>query len=94
MRDFQLCRCALLLVFVASVALARGPDDKLVIRTLKLSEHPSHSTSRVYVTGQVVTVLRFDQEVDPAKTKFLGGWEGRFEPLLSRTQESGDRSAP
>ena len=82
MRDFLPCRSTLLLVLIASVALARGPDDKIVIRTLKLSEHPSHSTNSVYVTGQVVTVLRFDQEVDPTKTKFLGGWEGRFEPLL------------
>jgi uncharacterized protein (TIGR02268 family) len=82
MRDLLLCRSVLLLVLMASVALARGPDDKIVIRTLKLSEHPAHSTSSVYVTGQVVTVLRFDQEVDPTKTKFLGGWEGRFEPLL------------
>ena len=82
MRDFLTCRCALLLVLVAPVVLAREPDDKIVIRTLKLSEHPSHSTNSVYVSGQVVTVLRFDQEVDPTKTKFLGGWEGRFEPLL------------
>jgi hypothetical protein len=82
MLDFLPCRDVLPLVLVASVALARGPDDKIVIRTLKLSEHPSHSTNSVYVTGQVVTVLRFDQEVDPTKTKFLGGWEGRFEPLL------------
>jgi len=33
------------------------------------------------VSGQVATVLRFDKEVDPAKTKLLA-WEGRFEPLL------------
>jgi hypothetical protein len=70
MRDFLHCRSVLLLVLVASVALARGPDDKIVIRTLKLSEHPAHSTNNVYVSGQVVTVLRFDQDVDPAKTKF------------------------
>lgn len=82
MRDFLLRRSVLLLVLMAPVALARGPDDKIVIRTLKLSEHPSHSTNSVYVTGQVVTVLRFDQEVDPTKTRFLGGWEGRLEPLL------------
>jgi hypothetical protein len=81
MRDFQLCRSALLAVLVSSVALARGPDDKFVIRALKLSEHPSDATHNIYVQGQVATVLRFDQGVDPAKTQLLG-WKGRFEPLL------------
>jgi hypothetical protein len=33
------------------------------------------------VGGQVATVLRFEQEVDPAGTKMMG-WEGWFEPLL------------
>jgi hypothetical protein len=75
-------RSALLQVLVASVALASGPDDKIVIRTLKVSEHPSDSTNNVYVSGQVATVLRFEQDVDPTKTKLLGGWEGRLEPLL------------
>lgn len=81
MRTLPLTRCGLLLVLVASVALARSPDDKLVIRTLKVSGHPSDSTNNVYVSGQVATVLRFEQDVDPTKTKLLG-WEGRFEPLL------------
>jgi hypothetical protein len=81
MRILLSCRSILLLVLMASVALARGPDDKLVIRTLKLSEHPSDSTHNIYVSGQVATVLRFDQDVDPTQTKLLG-WEGRFEPLL------------
>jgi uncharacterized protein (TIGR02268 family) len=76
------CRPALLLVaLTASVALARGPDDKTVIRTLMISEHPGDPTHGVYVSGQVATILRFEQEVNPAKTKLLG-WEGRFEPLL------------
>jgi hypothetical protein len=73
---------ALLLLFVASAAWARLPDERIVLRTLKLSEHPGTATHNIYVSGQVVTVLRFDQEVDPAKTKLLG-WEGRFEPLLA-----------
>jgi hypothetical protein len=81
MRDFMPCRAVLPLVLVASVALAEGPDDRLVIRPLKLSEHPSDSTHNIYVSGQVVTVLRFDQKVDPTKTRLLG-WEGRFEPML------------
>ncbi|WP_407740121.1 DUF2381 family protein [Hyalangium sp.] len=66
---------------MASVALARNPDDKSRIRTFKLSEHPGQSTETIYVSGQVATVLRFEKDVDPAKTKLLG-WEGRFEPLL------------
>lgn len=64
---------------MASAALAREPDE-VAVRTLLLSEHPSDSTHRVYVKGQVVTVLRFEQPCDPANTKLLG-WEGRFEPL-------------
>jgi hypothetical protein len=83
MRDFLLCRSVLLVALVSSVAVAMEPDEKLVIRTLKLSEHPRDSTHNIYVSGQVATVLRFDQDVDPspAKTKLLG-WEGRFESLL------------
>lgn len=86
MQNHSPFRSGLMLVLVASVALASGTDDKLVIRTLKLSEHPSDSTHNVYVSGQVATVLRFDQEVNPAKTKLLG-WEGRFEPLLTGSKK-------
>lgn len=71
----------MLLVLLASAALAYEPGEKLEIRTIKLSEHPRDSTHNIYVSGQVATVLRFDQEVNPAKTSLLG-WEGRFEPLL------------
>lgn len=53
----------------------------MVIRTEKISDHPADPTSSVYVSGQVATVLRFEKDVDPAKTQLLG-WEGRFEPLL------------
>jgi uncharacterized protein (TIGR02268 family) len=81
MRNCLPCRLSLLLVLVASVAQARGPEDKIRIRTLKLSDHPANSTETLYVSGQVVTALRFDQDVDPTKTRLLG-WEGRFEPLL------------
>lgn len=81
MRNLLPASSVLFLLFVASVALARGPDDKVRIRTVKLSEHPGQSTETLYVSGQVVTVLRFEKDVDPAKTKLLA-WEGRFEPLL------------
>jgi hypothetical protein len=79
MQSAPFCRTALVLVLVASVALA-GNREKLAVRTLLLSEHPDVATHRLYVKGQVVTVLRFDQPCDPGKTKMLG-WEGRFEPL-------------
>jgi len=81
MRDLRLSRSALLAVLVSSVAVAREPDDKVVIRTETISDHPARPTSSVYVSGQVATVLRFEKDVDPAKTRLLG-WEGRFEPLL------------
>lgn len=35
-----------------------------------LSEYPGDTTHNVYVSGQVATVLRFEQEVDPGKTAF------------------------
>ncbi|GMU11277.1 hypothetical protein ASNO1_75310 [Corallococcus caeni] len=57
-------------------------SDKLTIRTLKVSAHPAQEASSIYVSWQVVTALRFEAEVDPTRTKFLG-WEGRFEaPLI------------
>jgi len=74
-------RSGLLLVLIASAALAGGPDDTTVIRTLKVSDSPNQPTHAIYVAGQVATVLRFEQDVDPSKTRLLG-WEGRFEPLL------------
>ncbi|MFP2927094.1 DUF2381 family protein [Pyxidicoccus sp. 3LG] len=72
-------RCALVLVLVAAVASAQG-RDRANVRTLLLSESPEDATHRIYVTGQVVTVLQFEKPCDPARTKLLG-WEGRFEPV-------------
>jgi hypothetical protein len=71
----------LLLGLVASAALAREPNDTFLIRTLKVSDHPAQEAHNIYVAGQVVTSLRFESEVNPAKTKLLA-WEGRLEPLL------------
>ncbi|WNG57336.1 DUF2381 family protein [Archangium gephyra] len=73
-------RSVVLIVLAASSALASGERDKLSVRPILLSEHPDDATHRVYVKGQVVTTLRFEQLVDPIKTKMLG-WEGRLEPL-------------
>jgi uncharacterized protein (TIGR02268 family) len=81
MRDFLPYWSGLLAVFVSSAALASDPHDKIVIRTEMISDHPGEPTSSVYVSGQIATVLRFEKDVDPTKTKLLG-WEGRFEPLL------------
>jgi hypothetical protein len=71
----------MLAVLMSSVALASAPHDKIVIRTEMITDHPGISTSSVYVSGQIATVLRFEKDVDLTKTKLLG-WEGRFEPLL------------
>src|SRR3954467_15255996 len=79
MRTILPIRSVLLLALVASTTLA-SEREKLVIRTVLLSEHPDSSTDYVYVKGHVVTVLRFEQPVNSAKTKMLG-WEGRLEPL-------------
>jgi uncharacterized protein (TIGR02268 family) len=67
------------MVSLTSAALA-GEREEPTIRTLLLTEHPDDATHGVYVRGEVVTVLRFEQSVDASKTKLLG-WEGRFEPL-------------
>ncbi len=81
MRTFPLFKCGLLLVLLASPALARDIAEKLTIRTLKVPAHPGQEAPSIYVSGQVVTALRFENEVNPAKTKFLA-WEGRFEAPL------------
>ena len=72
-------RFALVAVLIASAALA-GERERSGVRTLLLSEHPDDATHRVYVRGQVITSLRFEQPVVPDKTRLLG-WEGRFEPV-------------
>jgi uncharacterized protein (TIGR02268 family) len=66
---------------MASPALARDEAEKLTIRTLKVPAHPGQEAPSIYVSWQVVTALRFEAEVDPARTKLLA-WEGRFEAPL------------
>jgi hypothetical protein len=73
-------RAVFFLVLIAAVASAQG-RDRANVRTLLLSEHPDDATHRVYVKGQVVTVLQFEQPCNRAGTKLLG-WEGRFEPVV------------
>jgi uncharacterized protein (TIGR02268 family) len=78
MRNPLLLRSTLLLVLAASVAVAkdREPNE----RNVYLRDNPKDEAERVYVTGGLVTVLRFQQPCDPARTKLMG-WEGRFEPV-------------
>jgi uncharacterized protein (TIGR02268 family) len=69
----------LALALVASVAAAQEREPR--VRNLYLSEDPQDAVPRIYVGGRLATVLRFEHDVDPARTKLLG-WEGWFEPLL------------
>ena len=71
-------RSTLLVCLLASVAVARDREPR--VRNVYLRGNPKHQATSVYVTGEVVTVLRFQQPCDPARTKLLG-WEGRFEPV-------------
>jgi uncharacterized protein (TIGR02268 family) len=68
----------LLAVLVASVASAR--DRAPQIRNVTFPSTPDQIARPVYVAGEVATVLRFEKDVDPRRTK-MEGWEGRFEPL-------------
>jgi uncharacterized protein (TIGR02268 family) len=81
MRTFLPIRLILLLVLVVSSA-AQASDErgKPTVRPILLSEHPNDGTHSIYVKGQVITTLRFEQLVDASKTKMIG-WEGRLEPL-------------
>ena len=81
MRTLPLFGYGLIAVFVAaSAAQASDERDKPTVRPIMLSEHPNDGTHSIYVKGQVITTLRFEQFVDASKTKMIG-WEGRLEPL-------------
>lgn len=73
-------RAVLLLVFMASAAIAQEREQQS--RSIALPDGPDQSARPIYVAGAVATVLRFDEPVDPARTKIVG-WEGRFEPLIA-----------
>ncbi|HZH15120.1 MAG TPA: DUF2381 family protein [Archangium sp.] len=73
-----LLRSTLLLLLVTSVAVARDRAPR--VRNVYLRDDPKDEAPRVYVTGQVATMLRFQQPCDPARTRMMG-WEGRFEPV-------------
>ena len=78
MWNLLLRRSTLLLFLGASVAVAKDREPR--VRNVYIRDNPKDEVARVYVTGEVVTVLRFKQPCDPARTKMLG-WEGRFEPV-------------
>lgn len=78
MWSLLLRRSTLLLALVASATVARDREPR--VRNVYIRDNPKDEAERVYVTGQVVTVLRFEQPCDPARTKMLG-WEGRFVPV-------------
>lgn len=69
----------LLLVLVALVAGAREREP--TIRNVTLPNGPDQIARPVYVAGAIVTALRFEKDVDPARTAMVG-WEGRFERML------------
>lgn len=82
MHKLLLFRSPLLLVLVASVAVAAVAKVREPIeRTLILAEHPRADAHKVYVGGRISTVLRFEKPCDPERTKLLA-WEGRFERLI------------
>jgi uncharacterized protein (TIGR02268 family) len=78
MLDFLPCRSVLLAVFVASVASAKDREPQ--IRNVTFPHSPDQVARPVYVAGEIATVLHFEQNFDPVRTK-MEGWEGRFEPL-------------
>ncbi|WP_224244408.1 DUF2381 family protein [Hyalangium gracile] len=71
------CRFILLGLLVASAASAK--DREFRVRNVILPNGPDQRARPIYVAGEVATVLRFETDVDPRRTK-LEGWEGRFEP--------------
>ena len=91
MRDLLPSRFVLLTVLMCSVALASDSCEESFIRNEMISDHPGLSTSSVYVSGQIVTVLRFEKEVDPAKTK-LAGVGGAVRAPARGGQEGGPRA--
>jgi uncharacterized protein (TIGR02268 family) len=82
---YRVQKAVLLTLLAVSTAAGAHPPPiprkySSVHRALFISKNPASKVPALYVAGQVVTVLRFEQPCDPARTKMLG-WEGRFEPV-------------
>ena len=75
MHDFPPSRLVLLAVFVASVASAKERVPQ--IRNVTFPHRPDQVARPVYVAGEIATVLHFEQNVDPARTKMEGPWSSR-----------------
>ncbi|ATB46849.1 hypothetical protein MYMAC_002454 [Corallococcus macrosporus DSM 14697] len=86
MRAPRFFRSCIVLILAAFPAQAREPTDTLTIRTLQISDHPGQEAPSIYVSGQIVTALRFEKEIEPSKTKLLA-WEGRFKAPLVGSQK-------
>ncbi|HZH13284.1 MAG TPA: DUF2381 family protein [Archangium sp.] len=77
---------AVLLACLAGVTTAGAHPKPIprkysaVHRALFLSNDPASKVPELYVAGQVVTTLRFEQPCNRERTKMMG-WEGRFEPV-------------
>lgn len=79
MRNPLLPWTVLLLAFGTSAANAQQREPQ--IRNVVLPNGPDQIARPLYVAGEISTVLRFEQEVDPSRTEMVG-WKGRFEPQL------------
>ncbi|RKH55145.1 DUF2381 family protein [Corallococcus llansteffanensis] len=72
----------LLLGLLLTATVATAQERQPQVRNVYLSDDPSQEVPRIHVGSRIATVLRFEEDVDPARTALLG-WEGRFEPILS-----------
>jgi uncharacterized protein (TIGR02268 family) len=72
-------RSVLFLVLLASAAIAKEREPQ--IRNVTLPDGPDEIARPIFVAATIATVLRFEKEVDTARTEMVG-WKGRFEPLL------------
>jgi Protein of unknown function (DUF2381) len=90
MWNFLLLRSTPLLVLLASVAVAKDREPR--VRNAYFSGGPDEKAQEVYVTGQVVTVLRFLRPCVEAGTKLLG-WEGRWSVPERRSSSSRSRTS-
>ncbi|MCY1030382.1 DUF2381 family protein [Corallococcus sp. BB11-1] len=73
---------SLLLGMLLTATVATAQERQPLVRNVYLSDDPQQEVPRIRVGSRIATVLRFEQDVDPARTGLLG-WEGRFEPVLS-----------
>jgi uncharacterized protein (TIGR02268 family) len=74
------------LLVVSTVTAAQSPLCLMELsrpRSIYVSKGTKAEAPEVFVSGDVVTTLRLGSPCDPSRTRFLGGWEGHFEPVLA-----------